>query len=69
MVEVFKTNVSSISQAREIVDLLLNHFPAFNINFDLEDCDNILRVEGDDILSGRIMQLVKTRNCICEVLE
>jgi hypothetical protein len=46
MVEVFKTNVRSIRKAKLIIQKLAEEFPAHNINFDLNDCDKILRVQG-----------------------
>jgi hypothetical protein len=46
MIEVFKTNVEEAVQAEKLVDILLDHFPDNKINFDLHDCDKILRVEG-----------------------
>ena len=49
MVEVFKTNVQEDKQSQMLMEKLSYHFPHCRINFDLEDCDNILRVEGDDI--------------------
>jgi len=45
MIEVFKTNVQEISQANKIVAVLLEHFPGSRINFDMHDCDKVLRVE------------------------
>lgn len=45
MVEVFSTNIKKQKQA----DLLLSEFKkqlsGYEVHFDLEDCDNILRVE------------------------
>ena len=46
MVEVFKTNVRSIRKAKLIIQKLAEEFPAHKINFDLSDCDRILRVAG-----------------------
>ena len=48
MIEVFKTNVEKTNDADKMVRLLLEHFPQSKINFDLHDCDKILRVEGKD---------------------
>jgi len=45
MVEIFKTNVEEVSMASIIVEKLHQEFPAYRINFDLNDCDRILRVE------------------------
>ncbi len=49
MVEIFKTNVTDSLHAEQIVNLLNQYFPSFLINFDLHDCDNILRVKGESI--------------------
>ncbi len=48
MIEVFKTNIASKSKAKEVLLMLNNKFPNYNVNFDLEDCDNILRIENKD---------------------
>jgi hypothetical protein len=45
MVEVFKTNVRSIHKANLIIQKLAEEFPAHKINFDLNDCERILRVQ------------------------
>ena len=50
MLEIFKTNVRKVSEAKKLVILLLDHFPEAKINFDLKDCDNILRVEAKDFV-------------------
>lgn len=46
MVEVFKTNIKNKKSADFILNRLQDIFPNYKINFDLEDCDNILRVEN-----------------------
>lgn len=69
MVEVFKTNVSESLEANMLVVLLLKHFPESKINFDLYDCDNILRVEGKDFVTEKVMRLVKENGFTCKVLE
>ncbi len=47
MVEVFKTDVTQADLAERLRAELNEHLPAARINFDLEDCDHILRVEVD----------------------
>jgi len=69
MVEVFKTNVQKKSQSKMLLSVLYEIFPSFKINFDLSDCDKVLRVEGDDIKTLRIMILVKEYGFKCEVLD
>lgn len=67
-VEVFKTNITDAALAGEIIkelDLLL---PQSRINFDLEDCDHVLRVEGEHIRPSRIMLFLKQKGYLCEFL-
>ena len=69
MVEVFKTNVRSIRKAELIIQRLAEEFPAHKINFDLNDCDKILRVQGKNILQREIINVVTALNYQCEILE
>ena len=48
MVEVFKTNISTKKKAKQVTIFLKELFPVAKITFDLEDCDNILRIETVD---------------------
>ena len=68
MIEVFKTNVQEVSQANGLVALLLQHFPGSKINFDLHDCDKILRVEGKNFMAGKVVMIVKENGFTCTVL-
>ncbi|MEJ7677843.1 MAG: hypothetical protein WKG06_08245 [Segetibacter sp.] len=69
MVEVFKTNVEEVSDASKIVTILLQHFPDSIINFDLEDCDKVLRIEGKNFIPQKVMIIVKKTGFICDVLD
>ena len=69
MIEVFKTNVEESAQASKIIDLLLEHFPGNKINFDLHDCDKILRVEGKHFMPEKIKDLVIEKGFMCDILE
>jgi hypothetical protein len=69
MIEVFKTNVETSGDASNIVSMLLHHFPGSRINFDLQDCDRILRVEGNSFSSDKIMLLLKENGFYCSILE
>ena len=69
MVEVFKTNVQKKKQSKMLHCILSEAFPSFKINFDLSDCDKVLRVEGDNMEALRIMMLVKKHGFACEVLD
>lgn len=68
MIEVFKTNVQDTEQSEIIVKKLLEHFPDSTINFDLEDCDKILRVYALTICNHTIIEVLKTHGYLCEVL-
>jgi hypothetical protein len=69
MVEIFKTNVQDSNHAEQIVTMLSHHFPSFMINFDLHDCDKILRVKGESIPIDEIETLVSSKGFQCTVLN
>jgi len=78
MVEVFKTDVQKKAKSKMLLRILSEAFPSFKINFDLSDCDKVLRVEGDNMEALPIMILVKEYGCRfrtilygfkCEVLD
>ena len=69
MVEVFKTNVRKKAQSKLLLCILSEVFPSSKINFDLSDCDKVLRVEGENIEEVRIMILVKEYGFKCEILD
>ena len=66
MVEVFKTNVESLGESKLILRSLKKKFPFLKINFDLHDCDKVLRVEGKDILVEEIIREMKLKKYQCE---
>ncbi|HEY5461632.1 MAG TPA: hypothetical protein VIJ95_00105 [Hanamia sp.] len=69
MVEVFKTDVYEEERSIIIVRKLLQYFPENKINFDLQDCDKILRIEGENIFSEKIMELLNEEGHECEILD
>jgi hypothetical protein len=69
MIEVFKTNVETATDAGNLIEILLQYFPGSKINFDLQDCDKILRVEGRDFSTNKIMLVLKEKGFHCAVLE
>ena len=68
MVEVFKTNVEELKASKQIIQLLLEQFPSHKINFDLDDCDKILRVDGNNIPAKKVIELVNENGYECEIL-
>lgn len=70
MVEVFKTDINDYKQAR----MLLEHIHAtcvdYNANFDLDDCDKILRVKCTSgvVEPGLLISLLAEFGVTAEVL-
>ena len=69
MVEVFKTNVQKETDTNYIIAIINRQFPNYKVNFDLEDCDKILRVEGVDLEVDNIIDYVNCLGYICVKLE
>jgi len=69
MVEIFKTNVSDGVQAGLVLRLLEEQWPQYMANFDLEDCDRILRIESDSVDHEKILSLMHLQGYLCEVLN
>ena len=69
MIEVFKTNIEELSQATKLINMLINHFPDTKINVDLHDCDKVLRIEGRNFITARVITLVRENGFVCNMLE
>ena len=69
MVEVFKTNVTELADAELLIGELHKAFPFYKVNFDLDDCDNILRIESEENIALPIIDLLKIHSFDCEELE
>lgn len=70
MVEVFKTNVQDPDQANALMEKIHHVFQHYSINFDLEDCDKILRVKSTSgpIETSVLVHFLKIAGCNAEVL-
>lgn len=69
MVDVFRTNVDLPDQAQQLLLLLCTQFPETEFSFDLDDCDRILRAEGNDERSQQIVSLLHNAGYNCELLD
>jgi hypothetical protein len=69
MIEVFKTNVELEEQSESILASLIQVFSTLKINFDLDDCDKILRVEGHEFSVDHIRETIHALGYTCELLE
>ncbi|MCQ6957178.1 hypothetical protein [Mucilaginibacter aquariorum] len=69
MIEVFKTDVQSVEQSKPLIRKLKNYIPGGWVNFDLEDCDKVLRVEGSVFSVEAIIKLLHKNGHHCEILD
>lgn len=69
MIEVFKTNVELEEHGERIMVSLRQMFSSLKINFDLDDCDKILRIEGHEFSVDWIRETIHALGFSCEVLE
>lgn len=71
MVEVFKTTVDNHVQAFKLSEAIHRAFPGCRANFDLDDCDRILRVEnhGNRVNACAVIHLIISHGCFAEVLN
>jgi len=68
MIEVFKTNINCAEQARELVEQIQRHFTGYKANFDLDDCDRILRIVTSGAIAMHFIDWLKDCGCHAEVL-
>jgi hypothetical protein len=70
MIEVFKTNVMRSEQARMLIEHIQEKFAGYTANFDLEDCDHILRVKSvrGAVEPAAVIKLMNELGCLAEVL-
>lgn len=69
MVEVFKTTVKNEVESEQVIAVLQKVFANARINFDLEDCDNILRIEADIIDTNLVSSILLHHGYNSEVLN
>lgn len=70
MVEVFKTNVKDQDHANMLIAQIHQAFRDYTANFDLEDCDKILRIACTTgcIPPSSLIKLLQDFGCNAEVL-
>ncbi|WP_414458253.1 hypothetical protein [Flavobacterium sp. NG2] len=70
MIEIYKTNIIKIDQAKKVYNQLKKSFPSYKIDFDLEDCDRILRIDTIDkeLNQDAILKIVTDCGFYIEVL-
>ena len=69
MIYVFRTSVKSKTQAKELSRHINNLLPNAKLNFDLDDCDKILRIDSEENIILPVMDLLNQHHFTCEELE
>lgn len=70
MIEVYKTNVNKPAQAEQLVQLIQQTFVGYNVNFDLDDCDRILRIKSQTLInSDEVIRLLSRMDISISVLD
>lgn len=66
---VFKTNLTNILHIHIVEPYLAAHPQIQRWNVDLQDCDNILRIETEQLQGSDIEKIVSQAGYYCEELE
>ncbi|MNT26064.1 hypothetical protein D3C72_1616160 [compost metagenome] len=69
MISVFKTTVTSIREIETLKPFLDTHLGIAKWNFDLEDCDNILRIDSINEITERTIKILSNYGFDCQELE
>ena len=69
MIFVFKTSVKTKMQAKKLNLHFDKILPNAKQNFDLEDIDNILRIDSEENVVLKIIELLNLHNYSCKELE
>ena len=69
MIFVFKTSVKTKMQVKKLKPHIDKILPNEKWNFDLEDSDNILRIDSEENIGLVIIDLLNIHNHTCEELE
>jgi len=66
---VFRTNVSSKRKVSKVKPLLTSVTAIKQWNFDLEDCDKVLRIEATGLNTGYVESLLHTAGFHCQEMD
>lgn len=70
MVEVFKTDVDDHKDASMLVAIIQKTFVDYKVNFDLDDCDRILRVQSTKAVHvSQVLDILRDFGFYIEVLN
>ena len=69
MIFIFKTSVNTKTQVKKLKKPIDNLLPNATWNFDLEDCDNVLRIDSEKNIALEIKELLTIHKFNCEELK
>jgi hypothetical protein len=69
MIYIFKTSVKTRNQVKKLKPHINKMLPYEKWNFDLEDCDKILRIDSEENIVSKIIDLLHIQEFYCEELE
>ena len=69
MIYVFKTSVKTRTQAKKLKRDIDSLLPEAKCNFDLQDCDRILRIDSEENIVLKITDLLNIHKFYCKELE
>lgn len=69
MIYVFKTSVNDQTAVWQLTPLLNNLLQQSAWNFDLDDCDKILRIDSPNDISKNVVKGFESLGFYCEELE
>lgn len=69
MIYVFKTSVRTKRQVKQLRPHINSILQSQRWNFDLDDCDKVLRVDGEEGIVFRVKRLLNDHRFDCEELE
>jgi hypothetical protein len=69
MIFVFKTSVKTKNQVKKLKPHIDKVLPNAKWNFDLDDCDKILRIDSEECIVLKITDLLSIHEFYCKELE
>ena len=69
MIFIFKTSVSTKRHVKNLKPHINKLLPETKWNFDLDDCDKILRIDSEENIALKVIDVLILHRFYCEELE